>query len=36
MIYYKKVQGGVEVDFAQVMGKREMANLIDVDLSDFD
>jgi len=36
MISYKKVKGGIEVDFTEVMGKRELANLVDVDLGDFD
>jgi hypothetical protein len=35
MISYKKIQGGVEVDFTEVMGKRELPNMADLDLDDF-
>lgn len=36
MVSYKKVKGGVEVDFTEVIGKLELPNLTDVDLADFD
>lgn len=36
MISYKKIKGGVEVDYTEVMGKLELANLINIDLADFD
>jgi len=36
MISYKKVNEGVEIDFTEIMDNNDLANLIDVDLADFE
>jgi len=36
MISYKKVKGGIEVDFSEFMGKSNFSNLPNIDLDDLD